>query len=229
MNPLNTTNQSKASGNILKDSYYKERLLKSNAASMYKTSLGATKTYMQNNVDHDESDNDDIPQEEQEMDLQKLLQRFGKTSSGETYAFLEFVCTHKKLKSLKILKNYQHLQTVDISYNNLTSLKYLSGLKYLTSITAINNQLTSILDMKHIPHSLDYVDLSYNQITRIPSLEGHRYLRVLKLVGNKISNITGLEKNKKLEILNLSENLVDEIKGLDGLDLKELYLGSNKI
>ena len=38
----------------------------------------------------------------------------------------------------------------------------------------------------------------YNQITRIPSLEGHKYLRVLKLVGNKITNITGLEKNKKL-------------------------------
>jgi Leucine-rich repeat (LRR) protein len=52
--------------------------------------------------------------------------------------------------------------------------------------------------MKHIPHSLDYVDLSYNQITIIPSLGGHRYLRVLKLVGNKITNITGLEKNKKL-------------------------------
>lgn len=52
---------------------------------------------------------------------------------------------------------------------------------------------------------------------------------MLKLVGNKITNITGLEKNKKLEILNLSENLVDEIKGLDNLDLKELYLGSNKI
>jgi len=29
--------------------------------------------------------------------------------------------------------------------------------------------------------------------------------------------------------LNLSENLVEEIKGLDGLDLKELYLGSNKL
>lgn len=52
--------------------------------------------------------------------------------------------------------------------------------------------------MKHIPHSLDYVDLSYNQIVKIPSLEGHKYLRVLKLVGNKITNITGLEKNKRL-------------------------------
>ncbi len=55
---------------------------------MYKTSLGATKSYMQNHVDHDESDNDDIPQEEQELNLQKLLQKFGKTSNGDTYAFL---------------------------------------------------------------------------------------------------------------------------------------------
>lgn len=101
--------------------------------------------------------------------MKKILQNFGKTS-GETYAFLEFICTHKKLRSIKTIQNYQHLQKVDLSYNHLTSLKYLSGLKYLTSIIAINNQLTSVLDMKYIPQSLDFVDLSHNQITKIPSL-----------------------------------------------------------
>ncbi len=49
-------------------------------------------------------------------------------------------------------------------------MKYLSGLKYLTSIIAVNNQIVSVLDMKHIPDSLDSVDLSYNLITKIPSL-----------------------------------------------------------
>lgn len=102
--------------------------------------------------------------------MKKILQNFGKTSSGETYAFLEFICTHKKLRSIKTIQNYQHLQKVDLSYNHLTSLKYLSGLKYLISIIAINNQLTSVLDMKYIPQSLDYVDLSHNQIAKIPSL-----------------------------------------------------------
>jgi hypothetical protein len=82
MNPLNTTGQSKTTGNILKDSYYKERLLKSNAASMYKTNLNASKSYVQTAYDQEESDNDDIPQEEQELNLQKILQKFGKTSSG---------------------------------------------------------------------------------------------------------------------------------------------------
>lgn len=130
--------------------------------------------------------------------MKKILQNFKKTSSGETYAFLEFICTHKKLRSIKIIQNYQHLQKVDLSYNHLFSLKYLSGLKYLTTIIATNNQLTSVLDMKYLPQSLDYVDLSQNQITKISSLEGHKHLRVLKLVGNKIMTITGLEKNKKL-------------------------------
>lgn len=107
---MNSTGNSKATGNILKDSYYKERLLKSNAASMYKTNQASSKLYAQNQfADNDSDDNDDIPQEEQELNLQRILQRFGKTSSGETYAFLDFVCTHKKLRSLKILQNYQHL------------------------------------------------------------------------------------------------------------------------
>jgi Leucine-rich repeat (LRR) protein len=102
--------------------------------------------------------------------MKKILHNFSKTSNGETYAFLEYTCTHKKLRTLKTICNYQHLQKVDLSYNNLTTLKYLSGLKYLTTIIAINNQLTSVLDMKYIPQSLDYVDLSHNLIVKIPSL-----------------------------------------------------------
>ncbi len=53
MNPLNTTGQSKTTGNILKDSYYKERLLKSNAANMYRTSLNASKPYPQTVYDQE--------------------------------------------------------------------------------------------------------------------------------------------------------------------------------
>lgn len=41
--------------------------------------------------------------------MERILQRFGKTSNGSSYAFLDFICTHKKLKSLKILKNYKHI------------------------------------------------------------------------------------------------------------------------
>lgn len=54
---MNSTGKSKASGNILKDSYYKERLLKSSAANMFKTyNPTSTKFYMpQNKIDHDDS------------------------------------------------------------------------------------------------------------------------------------------------------------------------------
>ena len=37
----------------------------------------------------------------------------------------------------------------------------------------------------------------------------------------------GIEKNKKLEILDISENQIEEISGLDGLNIKELYLSNN--
>ena len=63
---MNSTGNSKASGNILKDSYYKERLLKSNAASMYKSHQATGKLYMQINqiVDVEDTDDDEeiIPQ-----------------------------------------------------------------------------------------------------------------------------------------------------------------------
>jgi Leucine-rich repeat (LRR) protein len=52
---------------------------------------------------------------------------------------------------------------------------------------------------------------------------------VLKLNSNKITAIKGLESNRALRILDLSENLLEEIGGLDNLGLRELYLSNNQI
>ena len=57
----------------------------------------------------------------------------------------------------------------------------------------------------------------------------HKHLRILNLKANKIVQMTGIDKNSKLDILDLSENQIEEISGLDGLNLKELYLSSNAL
>jgi hypothetical protein len=35
--------------------------------------------------------------------MKKVLHRFAKTAQGTGYAFLDFICTHKKLTSLKVI------------------------------------------------------------------------------------------------------------------------------
>jgi hypothetical protein len=35
--------------------------------------------------------------------MKKVLHKFSKTAHGSGYAFLDFICTHKKLTSLKVI------------------------------------------------------------------------------------------------------------------------------
>jgi Leucine-rich repeat (LRR) protein len=51
-------------------------------------------------------------------------------------------------------------------------------------------------------------------------LSSHKHLRILKLRGNKITQMEGISKNLELEVLELSENNIEEIGGLDGLNIK---------
>lgn len=82
------------------------------------------------------------------------------------------------------MRQFEFLEEVDLSYNKLRSLRCLSGLKFLIKIKASNNELTSILDVKHAPLHLDTLDVSNNKITRMTNLGGNKYLRVLNLKSN---------------------------------------------
>ena len=89
-------------GNTLKDSFYKERLIKSSANSMYGT---FNRTMRPNAEDSD----DDLPEnmtkmtvEEEAMDMKNHLKNFKKTSEGSGYAFVKFECTHKLLRSINV-------------------------------------------------------------------------------------------------------------------------------
>ena len=133
------------------------------------------------------------------------LKNFAKTSSGSSYAFLTFECTHKMLKSINVhvgiwqkIRPYEFLEEIDLSYNKLKSLKYLSGLKYLVKVVAINNELTSIFDVKNPPLHLDYLNVSSNAIVKMSDLSCHKHLRILNLRGNQIVQMGGIDKNKKL-------------------------------
>ena len=90
-------------GNTLKDSFYKERLIKSSANSMYNT-------FNKSSQPQDRDSDDELPEnitkisiEEEALIMKDHLKNFGKTSSGSSYAFLTFDCTHKMLKSINVM------------------------------------------------------------------------------------------------------------------------------
>lgn len=88
-------------GNTLKDSFYKERLMRSSANSMYAT-------FNRTGKDGNDSD-DELPEnmtkmttEEESLDMRNHLKEFRKTSESAGYAFLKFECTYKKLQSINV-------------------------------------------------------------------------------------------------------------------------------
>ena len=88
-------------GNILKDSFYKERLARTsgNIINAHTTNHFAP---VQNNEDSD-TDAQVISPEEEQLDFQQLLSGFGKTADGASFAFRELQCTHKRLTAIHVL------------------------------------------------------------------------------------------------------------------------------
>jgi hypothetical protein len=83
-------------GNILKDSFYKERLARTS-----KKLINAHTTNFAPPPEED-SETETATPEELQIDPQEHLTDFGKTSDGSTFAFLSFVCTHKRLPALRV-------------------------------------------------------------------------------------------------------------------------------
>lgn len=73
------------------------------------------------------------------------------------------------------------------------------------------------------------LDLSYNFIEKIENLENLN-CNILNLMNNNLREITGLDDLNMLMHLNLAKNSISKLKGLQNLEkLRYLYLSSNKI
>lgn len=94
---------------------------------------------------------------------------------------------------------------------------------------------------------LTHANLSRNALTSIRDLSAHRFLECLQLIGNQIGEISGLHNLRFLKVswgaaalklthamassqtLDLSNNAITRISGLDGLPLRELNLSGNRL
>ncbi len=75
----------------------------------------------------------------------------------------------------------------------------------------------------------DRLNLDRRQLTACPILEGEERLRLLNLQHNSISRLQYLGCLRRLVFLDLYDNLLHEISGLEGLvSLRVLMLGRNR-
>lgn len=70
----------------------------------------------------------------------------------------------------------------------------MNDFKYFTKKTK------KILMFRRPPNSLEELDLSHNEISQMVDMSVHKYLKRLNLNNNSITVIEGLEKNSNLEV-----------------------------
>ena len=106
----------------------------------------------------------------------------------------------------------------------------------MTNLDLSNNQISDIngLIENDLLCNLNYLNMSYNNITDISPFSKGKFndLIILNLSYNKISNIDILQSDSKferLELLDLSNNLINKLVKINIKHLKELNLLNNKI
>ncbi|KAF4710732.1 hypothetical protein FOZ62_027029, partial [Perkinsus olseni] len=131
-----------------------------------------------------------------------------------------------------VLRDYRHLQVVDVSHNRLRRLDALSAMPCLRVLNASRNLLRRV-DCLALSRSLEQVDMSYNEIQELGDWSNCRTsLRELRLRGNAIKHIPpyGLKRTNHLELLDLSENQITTIENIAHLpELAVLKLTHNQI
>mmetsp|Transcript_12393 Transcript_12393/g.20254 ORF Transcript_12393/g.20254 Transcript_12393/m.20254 type:complete len:1064 (+) Transcript_12393:74-3265(+) len=160
--------------------------------------------------------------------IRKNLSMLGATPACQ-HAYLRIDVPDLGLTSLDAIREFKHLQFVNLSGNRLRTLEPLGALRCLLHLNASFNLIIRTQGFT-APDQLETVDMSYNMISDLGEWGVHKYLRELNLRGNFISHIgRGLKKNAELRMLDISENYISQIDSMDGLGLHTLYLAQNRL
>ncbi|NXH09537.1 LRGUK protein, partial [Bucco capensis] len=141
---------------------------------------------------------------------------------------LELNASNNELTTYFSFKPPNNLKEVDFSYNQIPQMQDLSAYQSLTKLLLDFNKIEEIRGLEQC-HSLAHLSLSHNRLTAITGLE-NLPIRILNLSSNQIEKITGLESLKTLQKLDLSSNKITSLDGLEDHDLLEMInLEDNQI
>ena len=102
--------------------------------------------------------------------------------------------------------DYEKVETLYLSGNQLTNVKGLEKLTQLTELDLSLNKLTDVKGLEKLT-KLKTLDLGGNKLTVVSNgLENLTQLRQLGLSDNKLTDVKGLEKLTQLRYLNLLNN-----------------------
>ncbi|KAF9463003.1 hypothetical protein BDZ94DRAFT_1259849 [Collybia nuda] len=117
--------------------------------------------------------------------------------------------SNKKLESVARLKEFlPRLDALSLTSNQLAWLSGVPGT--VRTLSVASNMLTGITSYSHLLN-LENLDISRNDVESLRQLACLRHLRELKADGNKITSIDGLQRMDGLVKLSLQDNSIQSI------------------
>jgi Leucine-rich repeat (LRR) protein len=136
-------------------------------------------------------------------------------------ALAQLQLRNNKIETLPAaLSDLPGLKTLSVENNRLSVIEEKLSLPHLTTLSIQNNLLKflpdDLFDGLSVCSKLTCAD---NQIAALPtSLRRAKHLRVLDLSRNKLTTISGLEGATSLESIFVSQNLLEDLQGLEYLE-----------
>ncbi|XP_033049227.1 leucine-rich repeat and guanylate kinase domain-containing protein isoform X3 [Trachypithecus francoisi] len=141
---------------------------------------------------------------------------------------LELNVSQNNLTTFFNFKPPKNLKKADFSHNHISEICDLSAYHALTKLILDGNEIEEISGLE-MCNNLIHLSLANNKIMTINGLN-KLPIKILCLNNNQIETITGLEDLKALQNLDLSHNQISSLQGLENHDLLEVInLEDNKI
>ncbi|XP_071109148.1 leucine-rich repeat-containing protein 23-like isoform X1 [Haliotis cracherodii] len=187
--------------------------------------------------DEEQAEDEQVEEEEEEKPpanplteeiMAESLSLLCKTGDGLSHAYVRLDTHDREITDIGILKGFIHLRYVDVSKNNLKDISPLCALTHMLTLKADENMLTSA-KLEEMPF-LQVASFSHNRINNTEGIN-HPNLEVLNLNNNNISHVSGLDASKltRLHTLELRGNRLESTDGIYLPNLKNLFLGANMI
>ncbi|NWV86271.1 LRGUK protein, partial [Dasyornis broadbenti] len=121
--------------------------------------------------------------------------------------------SYNQIPKMHDLSAYQSLTKLLLDFNEIEEIRGLERCHRLTQLSLSHNRLTTIRGLDNLP--IRILNLSFNQIEKVRGLKNVRTLRKVDLCCNKINSLRGLEGHDLLEVINLEDNQVAELREIE--------------
>lgn len=150
---------------------------------------------------------------------------------GMPDSLIDLNISHNRVGNITSFKKFRDLLILNVSFNGLTSLSCFSYNLHLTSLVLNHNKVRNLGGLG-VMYNLLQLDLSSNELSGQIDFGKFEFpsLQILNLSENRIQSVTGVENLPKLRVLNLNDNSLEKFTCVGRHShLKKLLLKFNKL